>query len=54
MRMLVRLIMGGALNYSDYDHLIEVEKDDRRKRPYEAASDLLKKQNHFSLVSLME
>jgi hypothetical protein len=35
------------LNYSDYDHLIEVEKDDRRKRPYEAASDLLHESMHY-------
>lgn len=38
---------GGSLNYSDYDHLIEVEKDDRRKRPYEAASDLLHESMHY-------
>lgn len=38
---------GGSLNYSDYDHLVEVEKDDRRKSPYEAASALLHESMHY-------
>ena len=38
---------GGSLNYSDYDYSVEIEKNDRRNRPHEAASDLLHESMHY-------
>ena len=38
---------GGSLNYSDYDFSEEIEKDDRRRNPYGAASDLLHESMHY-------
>ena len=38
---------GGSLNYSDYGGVIEVDEQDRRTKPYEAAGTLLHESMHY-------